>query len=65
MSWRRWRARLKFGEVVAVLALLAALLVLVISMWLRSFYLLEPKGYEPKDLERGKQLETEKNRKGE
>ncbi len=62
MSWRRWRARLRFGEAVTLLALLTALLVLAISMWLRSFYLHAPKGYEPKDFERGKQIEMKKGR---
>ncbi len=64
MSRRRWRARLKFGEAIMLLALLTALLVLAISMWLRSFYLHDLKGYEPKDLERGKQLEMKKDRDG-
>jgi hypothetical protein len=65
MFWRRWRARLRFGETVALLALLTALLVLAMSMWLRAFYRHDAKGYEPKDLERGKQLEMKKGREGE
>ncbi len=65
MSWRRRWRHLKFGEAVVLLALLMALLALAISMWLRSFYLHDLKGYEPKDLERGKQLEMNKGREGE
>ncbi len=59
MSVRRWRERLKFGEVVAVLALLGALLALLMALLLRSFTVQPLKGYEPKDLERGRHLEKQ------
>ncbi|MGQ0809793.1 MAG: hypothetical protein ACT4OO_01020 [Nitrospiraceae bacterium] len=62
MSGRRWRARLKFGELVALLALLTALMVLGVSLLIKSFYRHEGKGYYPFDVQRGKQIEQKKDR---
>jgi hypothetical protein len=48
---------LKFGELVAALALVAAVLALLMALLVQNFTVQPLKGYEPKDLERGKHLE--------
>ena len=54
---RRWKRRLQFGEVIVVLSVLTALLALGLAIFLRSYYSHDPKGYQPLDIMRGKQLE--------
>jgi len=54
---RRWKRRLRFGEIVVALSLVTALLALGLAMFLRSYYIHDLKGYQPLDLMRGKQLE--------
>lgn len=54
---RRWKRRLRFGEVVVALSLVTAFLALVLALFLRSYYDQKPRGYQPLDMVRGKQLE--------
>jgi len=54
---RRWKRRLRFGEVVVVLSLLTAVLALALTLFLRSYYDQKSRGYQPLDIVRGKQLE--------
>ncbi|MGH7204751.1 MAG: hypothetical protein ACREI2_00925 [Nitrospiraceae bacterium] len=60
MAWRRWRERLKFWELAAALALLTTLIALGVSMVIKSVYVQTPGWYEPKDIPRGKLIETNK-----
>lgn len=54
---RRWKRRLRFGEIVVVLSVLTAVLALAFALFLRSYYDQKLRGYQPLDMVRGKQLE--------
>ena len=60
MAWSRWRESLKFWQLAAALALLAALIALGVSMVIRSVYVQNPAWYEPKDFPRGELIEKKK-----
>ena len=59
MRWlsARWRRRLKWSELLVVLALLTACLALGLSYFLRSYYGHNAKGYEPFDTQREQQMQ--------
>jgi len=60
MAWSRWRERLKFWQLAAALALLAALIAVGISVVIKSIYKHDLRDYEPKDTPRGELIEKNK-----
>ncbi len=61
MRWlsQRWRRRLRWGETIVILTLLAAVLVLGTAYLLRAFYGYNPADYRPFDLQRGQQSQPQ------
>jgi hypothetical protein len=57
MLRRRWKRSLAFWRVALVLAVLAAVLAIGTSMFVRSLYTYSPGHFEPKDFQRGYHLE--------
>jgi hypothetical protein len=53
----RWKRRLRWGEVIFLLAVLTALLALAMSYVMRSYYGQDPKGYSPFDSQRERQIQ--------
>ncbi|GKS58655.1 hypothetical protein YTPLAS18_21820 [Nitrospira sp.] len=52
-----WRRRLKWSELIVVLALLTACLAMGVSYFLRTYYGHNANGYEPFDTQREQQMQ--------
>lgn len=61
MRWlsQRWRRRVRWGETMIILTLLAAVLVIGTAYLIRAFYGYNPAGYRPFDLQRGQQSQSQ------
>lgn len=61
---RQWRRRLRWGETMIILTLLAAVLVIGTAYLIRAFYGYNPAGYRPFDLQRGQQSQSQAQSQG-
>ncbi len=63
MPKRSWKSRLRGWKTAVVLSIVMAILVLLISVFVDSWYSYKLTGYNPLDQERGKHMKQEGSRR--